>query len=226
MAKAALYEFRDAAEITDWLSKKKSEISKWFDQREQSLDEIIQKSVEGNTFRAFHHLPHKPSVVFREWASQECKNGNALKELEGIHSQMDFDAWSKEFSDRLGRAWKDQMEQSMPYGSLRKLPNLLVKRLMRWSGMNDDRRTEVLSYVHVPLDSYTLVGIRNCIDDPEIPITATMTFVTGLMMYNQIQSAIRNITDRAGLPAIYFDVLAWDLHFLRSLYPRLAMAAD
>jgi predicted Fe-S protein YdhL (DUF1289 family) len=211
MAQAAPYEFRDAEEIIDWLSKKKSEISHWFDQREQSLDEVIQESVQSNKFRAFHNLPQKPSVVFREWASQECKNGKALEELEGVRSQLGFDAWSKEFSDKLGRAWKDQMEQSIPYGPMRKLPDLLVKRLMRWSGMDDDRRTEVLSYVHVPLDRYTLVGIRNCIDDPEIPSTATMTFVTGLMMYNQIQSAIRNITERAGVPAIYFDVLAWDM---------------
>lgn len=82
---------------------------------------------------------------------------------------------------------------------------------MRWSGMNDDRRTEVLSYLHVPLDRYTLVGIRNCTNDPVIPKTATVTFVTGLVIYNQIQSAIRNITDRASVPAIYFDVLAWEI---------------
>ena len=211
MARAAPYEFQDAEEIIDWLSKKKSEISHWFDQCEQSLDEIIHESVGSNTFRAFQNLPQKPSVVFRKWASYECKEGSALKELEGVRSQLDFDAWSKEFSNRLGRAWEDKMEQSMPYGPMRKLPDLLVKRLMRWSGIEDDRRTEVLSYVHVPLDRYTLVGIRNCINDPVIPGTATMTFVTSLMTYNKVQSAIRNITDRARVPAIYFDVLAWDM---------------
>jgi hypothetical protein len=69
----------------------------------------------------------------------------------------------------------------------------------------------LLAYLHVPLDSCTLVGIRNCTADPEMPADATMRFVGGPTMYNQLQSAIRAVTDQANLPAVYFDVLAWDL---------------
>jgi hypothetical protein len=38
-----------------------------------------------------------------------------------------------------------------------------------------------------------------------------MKFVAGPTMYNQSQSAVRAVTDQAKVPAIYFDVLAWNM---------------
>ena len=134
-----------------------------------------------------------------------------VSELEGIGSQAQYDDWVKRFCGRLYQAWQERMGKRMEYGPGRKLPNLLLKEFMLWSGLNEQRRQELIGFLHVPLDKYTLVGIRNCITDPEIPKTATMKSVTGETMYDQLQSAIRQIASMAGVPSIYFDVLAWNM---------------
>ena len=83
--------------------------------------------------------------------------------------------------------------------------------MVLWKEINDAQRHTLINYLHVPLDQYVLVAIRNCISDPEIPRTATMGFVSGETMYNQIQREIRKLTHKAQVPAIYFDILVWDM---------------
>lgn len=102
----------------------------------------------------------------------------------------------------------------MPYGASRKLPDLLLKGFVRWTGLREGLRQRLIKFLHVPLDAFTLAAIRNCIADPEIPPDATMRFVAGPTMYNQIQNAIRAVTNQAKVPAIYFDVLIWDMSHL------------
>ncbi len=200
-------EFRDAKDIIDRLSKSKAEIATEFERRVVSVEEIAKVSVGGNTFRSFRGMPEKPSVVFRNWASKALKE--SVSGLDGLRSQRDYDDWLRDFSSTFRRNWQKQMGAALLYGPSRKLPDLLLKHFVWWSGLTDDQRRRLISFLHVPLDSFTLVGIRNCIADPEIPVDATMKFVAGPTMYNQVQDAIREITDRAKVPAIYFDVLAW-----------------
>jgi hypothetical protein len=205
------YEFRDDKEIIQSLSKTKSALRKWFDQRIPTLDEITHRVASGNTFRAFSHMPQKPSVVCRTWASAEFQSQKVISELRRMSSQPQYDKWIKEFSGRLSRTWRKQMGTSMPYGPGRKLPNLLLKHFALWAKLDDVQRDNLLNYLHVPLDNFTLVGIRNCIEDYKIPKNATMRFVDGETMYDQIQQAIRNVAQSAEVPAIFFDVLAWDV---------------
>jgi len=61
------------------------------------------------------------------------------------------------------------------------------------------------------LDSFTLIGIRNCVNEPRIPRNASMSYVQDEVVYNSIQAAIRDVAHRAEVPAIYFDVLAWNM---------------
>lgn len=147
-------------------------------------------------------------MVFREWASREFSN--AEQDLNDICSQSNYDEWIKQLCERLNRAWNEKMGQEMPFGPRRKLPNLLLKEFVLWTGLDDALRTRLIDWLHVPLDSYSLVAIRNCIRDPEIPKSATMKFVTGEAMYSQIQAVIREIAGRAHVPAIYFDNLVWN----------------
>lgn len=88
------------------------------------------------------------------------------------------------------------MGQEMPFGPLRKLPNLLMKEVVLWTGLNKSQRDRLLGYLHVPLDSYTLRGLRNCIAEPSIPKHANMGFVTNEAMYNRIQVTIREIAGK------------------------------
>jgi hypothetical protein len=74
-------------------------------------------------------------------------------------------------------------------------------------------------FLHVPLDSYTIVGVKNCaklFPQPQaeaigkIPNTATMSFVKDKRMYDALQSGMRELVRKAGVPPITLDCLAWD----------------
>jgi hypothetical protein len=200
------YAYPNAKDIVCRLLTNKAQIAKEFEPRWDSLEEVARESVGPNTFRSFHHLPQKPSEVFRTWASRALADDKGLTHLQ---SQSDYGNWLREFSSAFRQHWQKEMGKVLAYGPSRKLPNLLLKEFVRWKHLTPDERARLIAFVHVPLDSYTLVAISNCLDDPEIPADATMKFVVGATMYNQIQNAIRAVTDQARVPAIYFDVLAW-----------------
>jgi hypothetical protein len=210
MSRPTPYEFRNAEEITRCLVRDKTRLGKWFDRRISTLDEIARSVLSGNTFRAFPNMSQHPSAVFRRWAMAEFQNRKTVSELTTINSQAQFDRWVREFSGRFAKAWRRQMNVSIPYGPGRKLPNLLLKCFVLWDGLSRVQRAKLLSYLHVPLDSFTLIALRNCISDPKIPKNATMKFVGDETMYNLIQEVIRDIAHKARVPAIYFEVLAWD----------------
>ena len=72
-----------------------------------------------------------------------------------------------------------------------------------------------MGFLHVPLDGRSLTAIRDCVHKFShgfsIRKGATMSFVDSEAKYNTIQDVIRKISSEAGVPPIYFDVLAWDL---------------
>ncbi|MHB0958297.1 MAG: hypothetical protein ACYC0X_12525 [Pirellulaceae bacterium] len=189
----------------------KAKINKWFTQRDEPLELIVQHSVGGNTFRAFQNMPKRPSEVFRDWALRKLRDKHTTRALFCVRSQAAYEKWHQDFCSSFRKEWQGKMKDRLPYGPSRKLPDLLLKAFARCSELPDDQRSRVTAFLHVSLDSRSLVGIRNCIDDPEIPANATMAFVAGPTMYRQIQEAIRAITKEAEVPAVYYDVLVWDI---------------
>jgi hypothetical protein len=204
------YRFQSAEEIAASLSRARAEIAAWFAPID-SLAGIPRASVGGNTFRAFRNMPQKPSIVFRNWASVEIHSEQRIAEIQRVSGQPDYDEWLNRLRGRLCAAWQESMSISMPYGASRKLTNLLLKFLVRWRGLEDQARSILTNVLHVPLDEYTLVGIRTCVNDLRIPMTATMGWVSDEATYQRIQNAIRVVTAKANCPAIYFDVLAWNM---------------
>lgn len=204
------YAFESEDEIIQKLSERKGRIDKYFEKPIRTLEEIALYGVAGNTFRAFRNLPHKPSVIYKSWSKKEMDKPDFVSRLLAISSGDEYDVWIAQLSDRLRKHWKDEMGENLHYGASRKLPNLMMKGLISWSGFTSNQRGKLIKYLHVPLDSYTLVGIKKCIE-LEIPQTATMKFVAGESMYTEIQMAIRKVCLKARVPAIYFDVLCWDM---------------
>ncbi len=204
------HEFRDAREVVKYLAKRRNTLSRWFLER-TDVDRIPYDAVGANTFRAFHHLPQRPCDVFRGWANRAIRDDNAVRPILTARSQSEFDEYVRRFSERLRRAWRTQQGQVLAYGPSRKLPNLLLKHYARYERLSNGERTRLIEHLHVPLDSFTLIGIRNCVNEPRIPRNASMSYVQDEVVYNSIQAAIRDVAHRAEVPAIYFDVLAWNM---------------
>ena len=154
-------------------------------------------------------------MTFREWANHAL-DPKTLDKLWSVKSQSEYDEWLAELERSFTKYWNSKMGKGA-FGPYFKLPNLLVKRLCLHREVREREFSRVVWYLHVPLDSYTIVALRNCVElfpDADaigiVPKTATMSFVRSQKMYDAFQSGIREMARQAGVPPITLDCLAWD----------------
>jgi hypothetical protein len=111
--------------------------------------------------------------------------------------------------------WRTKAGQELPYGPSLKLPNLVAKHLCVCAKADEADTRRIAKFLHVPLDSYTIVALNNCISDmkaaaPNIPTGATMGFISTAESYWEFQYRIRDLAAEAGVPPIAFDVVCWN----------------
>lgn len=191
----------------------------WFDQRYEDAESIVIDSVGSNTFRAFRHMPERPSIVFRAWARGCLLGDGFLRKISELKTREEYDLWIRNLSNSLGDYWEQRMgsEKKISYGPERKLPNLLMKHVVLWDRLHVSQRSRLIGFLHVPLDSYSLLMVKDCVLDSEhytsigrIRSNATMGSVVNETMYDALQALFREVAEEAGVPAICLDVLAWN----------------
>ena len=176
---------------------------------------MVRDSV-GSTFRAFAHMPHPPSRVFYTWAEQMLSDDGVVWEIINLRSERAHDFWLKIFSKNLSQHWHRKMGRTMPYGPGRKLTNLLMKQVVLWSRLDNEQRSRLIGFLHIPFDKYSITVLRNCVPDAYRPTVGqirkdvTMKFVDCEAKYDALMALASEIAEEAGLPPIYLDVLAWD----------------
>jgi hypothetical protein len=99
----------------------------------------------------------------------------------------------------------------MGYGRGAKLFNLVLKKLGCLASLTKQQRRAFIGLQHVPLDSYTLVGLRAVATELSIPRSATMKYIETPGQYAAVQERIAAIAKKAQVPPIYYDILAWDV---------------
>jgi hypothetical protein len=208
--------FASKADLVKRLREEGDHLREAFSKTEPNLVWLVRDSVAPNTFRGLRRGKRGPAEVFREWAYGWLGNRKAVRELTKLSCQEDYDKWLGRLATDLSRQWKKQVGLTMPFGPSRKLPNLLLNELAKWSGFSDEERGRLISFLHVPLDSYTLIAIRNCLSETEaswvmIPSSPTMRSVEHNETYVALQAAVRQIAYEAGTQPICIDVLAWNL---------------
>jgi hypothetical protein len=209
------YKFKNEEELVDkFRSKKNCERAReFFNQRFEDIATIVEKSVVGNTFRAFRisEKGNRPSDVFRE--STKIYIERTLKELCNISEKGGYADYVHIATDELCTIWQKRMEAKLGYGRASKLLNLVFKGLACYSDIDDTFREKLIRWLHVPLDSYTIVGLKNLLSTPSIPsipASATMKFVTNRDQYFDFQEYISFVAQKAKVPPIYYEILAWD----------------
>jgi len=181
----------------------------FYQKRCHSVSDVVVTGVAGNTFRAFRNLPVKPSVTFRAWATNYLEN--TIDALSSTKDASTYAQYIHDATNALCTEWRRVARSEMGYGRGAKLFNLVLKKFACLSSLTEKQRTTLVALQHIPLDSYTLVGIRAIAPQLAIPKGATMKFVETPAQYNEIQGIIRKIAKKAGVPPIYYDVLAWDM---------------
>jgi len=205
------YEFKSRAELINHLGSEKTlEVAEnWFRKRLPDIESVVIEGVEGNTFRAFHHLPKRPSVLFRDWATRRVTG--AIARLKTIKTEDEYAVFVEESSFNLCSIWHTEMESEMGFGRGAKLFNLVLKKLACLTNLDEGFRPGFIRLLHVPFDSYTLVGLRRLITSPVIPPNATMKFIETQDDYRLFQKYISDVAKEARVPAIYYDILAWNM---------------
>lgn len=171
----------------------------------------IREAVSANTFRAFQNLPARPSVTFRGWAFSALVTQGHFNELPSLSTQEQYDRWLDRLVEDFQDSWRNAMKTNISFGPSYKLPNLLMKVACQRLAAPDQGR--ILCFLHIPLDSFTLSGIRRFASLPQgqlIPASATMSFINNREDYSSVQSQIRQLAAKAGVPPIAYDYLAWD----------------
>lgn len=205
------YEFPNEAELVQRLGDTKtvSSARSFFAQKSPSINDVVNTGVAGNTFRAFRNLPVQPSITFRTWATNYLTN--TLHCLSAISDSQSYAQYVHDATNSLCAEWRRITGSEMGYGRGAKLFNLVLKKLACLSTLSEQQRSTLIGLQHIPLDSYTIIGLRAVAPRLSIPRNATMQFIKSPAQYEEFQAVIRAVARKAGVPPIYYDVLAWDM---------------
>lgn len=187
----------------------------FFRQRFTTPKEAVDESVQGNTFRAFrfnavgiHDL--KPSAVYRTWTTDWLTQ--SLSGISAINSRTELRRFVIKGAHALDNHWSEVTgsRNLIGFGRAAKLLNLSVKHIVCLAAVKEADRDRLIAYLDVPLDSYTLVGVRLLLPELAIPSNATMKFVRDEAHYVHIQDAITRLCAPECLP-VQYEIASWNL---------------
>lgn len=212
---------------------------KWFElerykNRHNNLATIVARAVSGSTFRAFSSKSKstekavaecRPSLLFRSWAVKML-NRWSFNDFERINSPRMYADWRNAMGESLRRSWPQRRKlcvnkyerwPELEFGVSLKLINLLAKELCSYNQISDERWKEIVKYIDVPLDAYTIQAVAHCGLEfsnarkrlGNIPPNAGMGDVEEPCVYEDFQKCIRKLTKQAGKPPIAFDITFW-----------------
>jgi hypothetical protein len=174
----------------------------------------IYRSVSSSTFRAFRtHKEWSPSFVFREWAAREL-DGDGFSELLAVRSNYQYRSWAVKLARGLNKEWQKRLRYEIELPRALKLINLLAKGLCIVAPLWPDKFEAIVWFVEVPLDKYSLRPLA-CI--PELGSlginwnNASMGSIKNLKTYAKIQDSIHAFCEKANVPPLAYDFLAWDV---------------
>ena len=122
-------------------------------------NDIIKFSVQQNIFRALGLHNHKPSDVYRNWATTNFENLHTR--LTNCQNVNEFDLIIESFTDSFLISWCTTTNEKLVYGPASKIVNLLIKAMQE---SNQYKVDSIIRLQHVPWDSYTLRPLRNIIN--------------------------------------------------------------
>jgi hypothetical protein len=203
--------FKCRADLHAAINVNRQIIDDFFFERSNSIDELVTESVSGNTFRAFPLKRYgiQPSVLYRKWACNWLEQN--LSEIRRFKSRSEMGDAIITAAHALNAHWNDRTEMKceLGFGRAAKMLNLTAKYLLRWAGLTDSERTKLKPLLHVPLDSYTLLGIMDI--DPSLGISkkSTMKFICSEHQYIKVQDCIFNVC-KPSFDPIDYEITAWN----------------
>lgn len=182
----------------------------------KTVRELVRCSVAGNTFRAFPFRRHKidlsPSDIFRAWTTSYLEREyRSIVDLQSFEAMIDH-VCAK--AAALDQSWYESTGGvdaiRIGFGRSAKLLGLSLKHLLWHPGVSQRDRGRLIPLLNVPLDSYTLQGIRLVAPELQIPSNATMKFVRNEAHYRDVQSRIKQLLPD-GFHPIHYEIATWNI---------------
>lgn len=170
---------------------------------------LVEYCVDRSTIRSFHSKKghtkkYKPLSIFRVW----CFNYlNDKKIIDTSYQKDDFKSLRNDALNSLNNFWIENDGGCPEFYQFNKLIDLFFKSLPLWDMINTEMKAWLYNSVHSPLDKFSLDLLRQCKKELNIPINASMNYITALN-YNKLQLEIKNLCN--GFPNILFDLYAWN----------------
>lgn len=187
-------------------------VSEFLKRKSGCVEEIVRDSVGHNTFRAFHigRFGLRPSVVYRTWATRQLEQ--SLPQFRQANTVQDMRLLLLASAHALRTHWMEATDgrHDIGFGRSAKLLNLSFKHLLWHDSLSSDCRKHVAGILDVPLDSFTLQGVRLLLPQFNIPAAASMRFVGNEEHYCALQDAIRVLVGDKSSP-VHYETLAWNL---------------
>ncbi len=212
------YAFQSIDELHSAISAQsvQDSIERFLSRHSRSIAEIVERSVAGNTFRAFqfkrHQVGFKPSQLYRDWTSERLQ-----QDFQILVKLPSFETMINELilmATDLDNYWHNQTQGvdqvRIRFGRAAKLLGLSVKHLLWHDQLSEADRQRMISTLNVPLDSYTLQGICFVAPDLNIPRNATMKFVRDEEHYRMIQRRILQLMPEGRHP-VHYEFAAWNI---------------
>jgi hypothetical protein len=175
----------------------------------KSAKELLLFTMDNSIYRAFHH--ETPSQRYSKWR-WHSDSDQLLEKMREIRDQETFDLLAFEMGESLVNDWGTKNNLGRPtkmnIGIAMKIINLALKH---FSFSDLSPNPDLINWLHVPWDSFTLRQLRNIWPwNPAIPNNVSQGFVNNLTTYQQLHTLISEITQEAGVPRITYELWAWD----------------
>ncbi|MFQ5448102.1 MAG: hypothetical protein ACE5FF_14355, partial [Saprospiraceae bacterium] len=131
--------------------------------------------------------------------------------------ESDFNDIITSFANSLIDFWDDEIginSQRIGFGPATKIVNLFVKSIQE---SEEFRMAHLFPLMHVPFDEYTIVPLREIVNDLtriryriSIPKKPSMSYVMMPELYNELQFVVKNLCDQAGTMPIVYEYLCWN----------------
>jgi len=211
MPEPEIHIFTSVEEAVSILKEYKKTITK----EEMSKKQIVIKSVSSNIFRAFHNLSKRPSLIYREWASENIDE--IIQKLDSITNKEDYNKHLFKWIYSFIEYWNSQItipDDRIIFGPASKMINVLIKMLNESTYLNNEK---MIPFFNVPFDKFTLkplINIINHLSDVkyriDIPKNPTMKYISNPELYWIIQNAVFKLCGKAGINPILYDYWCWN----------------
>ena len=157
----------------------------------------------GSTFRSFTGFC-EPSKTYKNWYYKELSKFD--DKILNCRSRRGFVEIHKKLRRSLDSHWRKEQRSPLSFFQRNKIIDLCLK----YQCCTYDIKS-ILKYGNIPIDKFSLIFIRELFYGIVLSKNPSMGDIDCEETYEFLQETIYELTSKAKVPNLYFDLIAWNL---------------